>query len=333
MSFDHDLGAQLRPPWLRPATLALAIFAHAGVLAVVLWPRSVSAPAETSIEVTITPAELSSEPAAGSPAAAAAAPAEARPVDGKPLEAKAVEASPVDMSSPSVPTAAVAPAEAAPVVPKPVEIAPAPPSPPTQIPIAQSPPPAAKPAPAPPSAKAVLEEAERAAAEKSRQLLLRQKQEAEREAAQRAATEKAKRAADNARRQAEQREAQRAAAAKRAALPPASSPAADVGEPRRPVGGASPAAIGAYRGEVMGHLAGFKRYPEAARARGAEGRPSIAFTLDASGRVASVSLTRASGQSDIDAEAVAMVRRASPFPAPPPGASRSFTATIGFVLH
>jgi colicin import membrane protein len=189
------------------------------------------------------------------------------------------------------------------------------------------------PAPAPPPAKAIIGEAERqAAAEKRRQLLLRQKQEAEREAAQRA--KMAKQTAENGKRQAEQREAQRAAAAKRAALSPASSPAAGAGQLRSPTAGsASPAAIGAYRGEVMGHLAGFKRYPESARARGAQGRPSIAFTLDASGHVASVSLTHSSGQPDIDAEAVAMVRRASPFPAPPAGASRSFTATIGFVLH
>ena len=43
-----------------------------------------------------------------------------------------------------------------------------------------------------------------------------------------------------------------------------------------------------------------------------------------------VSLVRGTGYASLDQEAVAMVRRASPFPAPPPGHLRNFTAPIGF---
>ena len=84
---------------------------------------------------------------------------------------------------------------------------------------------------------------------------------------------------------------------------------------------------------MIGHLASFKRYPPAARARGAQGSPAVSFSIDASGRVVSVSLTRASGDPDFDAEIVAMVHRASPFPAPPPGAPHVFSAGVNFRLQ
>jgi periplasmic protein TonB len=96
---------------------------------------------------------------------------------------------------------------------------------------------------------------------------------------------------------------------------------------------AGSAAASAYRGQVIAHLTRFKRYPESARSRGAEGTPTVAFSLDGGGRVTGAGLSRSSGERDIDAEAVAMVRRAAPFPAPPPGAPRSFSASIGFRMQ
>ena len=96
---------------------------------------------------------------------------------------------------------------------------------------------------------------------------------------------------------------------------------------------AQSAAAENYRGQVIAHLARFKRYPEGARARQAEGVPVVAFTLDGSGRVTGAGLSRSSGHADIDAEALAMVRRAVPFPVPPAGAGRSFSASIGFRLR
>jgi colicin import membrane protein len=52
--------------------------------------------------------------------------------------------------------------------------------------------------------------------------------------------------------------------------------------------------------------------------------------FDESGGVASDSLLRSSGEADLDAESVALVRRAAPFPPPPPGAQRSFAIEVAF---
>jgi len=79
---------------------------------------------------------------------------------------------------------------------------------------------------------------------------------------------------------------------------------------------------------ISAHLNRFKRYPPGAE--GITGRPSVRFSLDGSGRVTSVSLSRSSGSSVLDQEAVATVRRASPFPAPPDGRGASFSVPVNF---
>jgi periplasmic protein TonB len=107
----------------------------------------------------------------------------------------------------------------------------------------------------------------------------------------------------------------------------------DPNQGRSAAAGASAAAAASYRGQVIAHLTRFKRYPLAAETRGAEGTPVVSFSLNDGGGVASVSLARSSGHPDIDAETVAMVRRAVPFPAPPPGAPDAITAAISFQLR
>lgn len=84
-----------------------------------------------------------------------------------------------------------------------------------------------------------------------------------------------------------------------------------------------------WAAQVSAHLNRFKRYPPAAR--GSSGRPSVRFTLNGSGRVTSVSLSRSSGNSALDQEALATVRRASPFPRPPDGNGASFSVPVNFV--
>ena len=74
---------------------------------------------------------------------------------------------------------------------------------------------------------------------------------------------------------------------------------------------------------VGGMLDRVKHYPETARQRDAKGIAIIAFALDESGGVASDSLLRSSGEADLELESVALVRRAAPFPPPPPGVKRS----------
>jgi TonB family protein len=85
-----------------------------------------------------------------------------------------------------------------------------------------------------------------------------------------------------------------------------------------------------YRFIVGGMLERAKHYPETARQRGAKGIAIIGFVLDESGRITSVSLLRSSGEADLDAESVALVNRAAPFPPPPRGAQDSFAIEVSF---
>lgn len=88
-----------------------------------------------------------------------------------------------------------------------------------------------------------------------------------------------------------------------------------------------------YRGLVAAHLARYKQYPAAARSRGDQGTATVNFSLDGGGRVTSVRLVRGSGFGSIDAEVTAMVRRASPFPAPPSGRGVNFTVPVSFRMN
>ena len=85
-----------------------------------------------------------------------------------------------------------------------------------------------------------------------------------------------------------------------------------------------------YRYIVGGILERVKQYPESARRRGAKGTTTIGFVLNETGGVASVVLLRSSGEADLDAEGVALVNRAAPFPPPPPGAQHSFAIEVSF---
>jgi protein TonB len=88
-----------------------------------------------------------------------------------------------------------------------------------------------------------------------------------------------------------------------------------------------------YHGLVAAHLARHKRYPAEARSRGEEGRATLTFSLDGAGRVTAVRLVRSSGHPALDRESEAMVRRASPFPAPPARQAMSFTVPVTFNLR
>lgn len=70
-----------------------------------------------------------------------------------------------------------------------------------------------------------------------------------------------------------------------------------------------------WRGTLLAHLNRYKRFPGGASL----GTVQVAFSIDRSGRVLSARLVSGSGDAALDEEAVAMVRRASPVPAPPTG--------------
>lgn len=65
------------------------------------------------------------------------------------------------------------------------------------------------------------------------------------------------------------------------------------------------------------HLSKHKRYPAQARSRRVEGVVTIGFSIDHSGAVISRRIVKGSGSPLLDEEALEMLERASPLPAPP----------------
>jgi protein TonB len=117
---------------------------------------------------------------------------------------------------------------------------------------------------------------------------------------------------------------QREAAAPPRAAAPAAAAAAPSQAPAAPL-----VSVASWRGTLVAHLNRFKRFPPG----GSSGVATVAFSIDRAGRVTSASLARSSGDAALDAEAVSMVRRASPVPAPPAevgGSSISLTVPVRF---
>lgn len=93
----------------------------------------------------------------------------------------------------------------------------------------------------------------------------------------------------------------------------------------------TPAASNAYEARILGHLQRFKRYPMAAH--GAAGTVTVRFVLNRAGEVIKTEVTKSSGHSVLDEEALSILRRASPFPPFPtakPGAEDYYIAPIRF---
>ena len=100
--------------------------------------------------------------------------------------------------------------------------------------------------------------------------------------------------------------------------------------------GASAAAMASYKQLVAAHLKRFQQYPPGAKASGQQGIPKLTFSLGRGGQVLSSRLGGSSGHAALDAEALAMVRRAQPFPAFPPDvrdASIGFAVAVDFVIR
>lgn len=103
----------------------------------------------------------------------------------------------------------------------------------------------------------------------------------------------------------------------------------------------TPPAIGAAGGQsnwaglVLARLQQFKRYPAEAQRRREEGVCHVRFAIDRDGRVQAAALIETSGRTLLDREAVALVRRASPLPPPPPeveGDLITLTVPVEFFL-
>jgi protein TonB len=85
-----------------------------------------------------------------------------------------------------------------------------------------------------------------------------------------------------------------------------------------------------WQAKVLARLNRFKRYPRGARD---EGTVTVSFRVSASGAVSGATVTRSSGNPDLDRAALAMVRRASPVPAPPANiGATTITVPVRFSL-
>lgn len=82
-------------------------------------------------------------------------------------------------------------------------------------------------------------------------------------------------------------------------------------------------ATGNFKGRIYQHLLRHRRTNTIG-----SGEVLVAFTIEPDGAARAISIARGSGSSRFDREALALVRRASPFPRPPDGAAHSFTFAI-----
>lgn len=85
------------------------------------------------------------------------------------------------------------------------------------------------------------------------------------------------------------------------------------------------AAASNYPGKVYARIARTRQ-----RNAGGKGVAQVRFTVSSSGQATGVSVARSSGDARIDRAAVAHVKRAAPFPKPPPGAKTRFVIPIEF---
>ena len=72
-----------------------------------------------------------------------------------------------------------------------------------------------------------------------------------------------------------------------------------------------------WEGQVLAALNKHRRYPRISMMQRQQGVPYIRFVMDRAGKVISIRLERSSGFPDLDREALALPRRASPLPKPP----------------
>lgn len=101
-------------------------------------------------------------------------------------------------------------------------------------------------------------------------------------------------------------------------------------------GARAAAMMPSYRQLLAAHLQRFKQYPSAARAAGEQGTAMLSFSVSRSGQLLGARLARSSGHADLDAETLAMIRRAQPLPPIPPEipqATLSFSVPVNYAVR
>jgi protein TonB len=98
----------------------------------------------------------------------------------------------------------------------------------------------------------------------------------------------------------------------------------------------SAAQVASWHRRIAQQVERNKGYPASARARHETGIAEPAFTLDRNGKVVTSRIARTSGSAALDQETIDTVRRAQPFPPPPPnmpGENFEFTVPIRFNIR
>ena len=106
--------------------------------------------------------------------------------------------------------------------------------------------------------------------------------------------------------------------------------AASVGSQARAA--AAPGAKERYGRKLLSHVERHKRYPAAALRAGISGATRLAITIDRSGGLAGARISASSGHQILDQEALAVARRAAPYPRPPDGVGGS-TFSVSVTLR
>ncbi len=83
-----------------------------------------------------------------------------------------------------------------------------------------------------------------------------------------------------------------------------------------------------YATLLAAHISQFKRYPRIAQRRGWEGDVMIEIRMDSKGSILTISLLEKSQYQILDDEAIKMIERAKPFPAPQKSISDTFTVFV-----
>ena len=126
-------------------------------------------------------------------------------------------------------------------------------------------------------------------------------------------------------------------AAKEASVPAQASssatpaPAAVRGAQAAPFNSDTPsmsAAPASWQSQVLSHLARYKRYPGDARQRKRAGAAWVRFRLDRDGKLLSSELLTSSGTVLLDREALQVLQRAQPLPAPPASVLHQGTVSV-----
>ena len=103
-------------------------------------------------------------------------------------------------------------------------------------------------------------------------------------------------------------------------------------ENRAVVSGKGASTAKEYRGEVYGAFHKADDIVAAARTRNLRGQAVVVFTIDDQGLLTSETIALTSGNPEVDRVALEIIRRAAPFPPPPPGGQHTFSPAIALGL-